>query len=90
MDDLSRRLAELGALGAGEDLNSLERDVWARIDARKLRPMPRELAAVLCACVGFATSFAGVATAAAASRVPSPFSAFDLEARMAPSTVLGD
>ena len=89
MDDLSRRLAELGAQGTGEYLNSLERDVWARIDARKLRPMPRELAAVLCACVGFATSFAGVATAAV-NRAPSPFSAFDLEARMAPSTVLGD
>lgn len=89
MDELSRRLAELGSKRADQDLSSLERDVWARIDGRSLHPMPRRLATALSACVWITTSFAGVATAAHASPPPSPFSVFKIEAPGAPSTALG-
>jgi len=69
--DLDRRLAALGRVEIDRDLTRLERDVWARIDARAtLRPMPRRLAAALClgAAVLASTAGAGVAAASAGAK----------------------
>ncbi len=91
MSDLDQKLAALGRADVDRDLRGLEDAVWARIDvrgARGLPPMPRRLAATMCAATALAASMAGAA-AAAALQAPHPAtSAFAIETPWAPSTAL--
>lgn len=88
MKDLDRRLATLGDLGSPPDLSGLESAVWADIDARALRPMPRRVALALCVAAALTASGAGAAAAAATAPEP-PQSVFAIHPATALSTILG-
>ena len=88
MKDLDRRLAALGRVEIDRDLKDLERDVWARIDA--LRPLPKRWAAALCCGAAMIVSMTGASVAVAASNGPVHADAFNIDAPLAPSTLLAD
>lgn len=90
MKDLDRRLAALGRVDMDHDLSGLEREVWARIDARAvLRPMPRRLAAALCLVLAAMTSMAGLGVAAASTASMSR-QIVSADAPFAPAVLLSD
>ncbi len=90
MQELDRRLAELGRTEIDHDLHALESAVWAKVSMRtsSLRPMPNRVATAICVATALLVSLAGGATAAASLRAnPEPM-AFAIQAPSAPSTIL--
>lgn len=96
-ETLDKALTDLAARPAGRDLDGLERDVWARIEARGLgRNDPaaathavglRWAAVSLALAVGVAS---GGAAALSRPRDVVEVAIFSVDSSLSPSTLLGD